>query len=76
MSALRQCAMSHGYVKEQGGHILVSDLRMGQEPDYSFVFDLGDMKAGAPPELPVKVASARPSATKMWQQFRQALDVE
>lgn len=69
---------SHGFfsVKEQGGHILVSDLRMGQEPDYTFVFDLGDMKAGAPPALPVKVASARPSATKMWEQFRQALDVD
>jgi len=69
---------SHGFfsVKEQGGHILVSDLRMGQEPDYTFVFDLGDMKAGAPPALPVKLASARPSATKMWEQFRQALDVD
>ncbi|MCX2946234.1 metal-dependent hydrolase [Rahnella perminowiae] len=69
---------SHGFfsVKEQGGHILVSDLRMGQEPDYTFVFDLGDIKAGAPPALPVKVASARPSATKMWEQFRQALDVD
>ncbi|QLK61793.1 metal-dependent hydrolase [Enterobacteriaceae bacterium Kacie_13] len=69
---------SHGFfsVKEQGGHILISDLRMGQEPDYSFVFDLGEMKAGEPPQLPVKVASARPSAVKMWRQFRSALDVE
>lgn len=69
---------SHGFfsVKQQGSRILVSDLRMGQEPDYSFVFDLGDMKPGVPPALPVKVASARPSATKMLEQFRQALEVE
>ena len=69
---------SHGFfsVKEQGGHILVSDLRMGQEPDYTFVFDLGEMKPGMPPELPVKVASARPSARKMLDQFWQALEVE
>ncbi|MEZ5705054.1 MAG: metal-dependent hydrolase [Burkholderiaceae bacterium] len=38
-------AFSHGFFKLQtsaDGHVLLTDLRMGQEPDYSFTFDLGE----------------------------------
>lgn len=69
---------SHGFfsVKQQGNDILVSDLRMGQQPDYTFVFNLGDLRNNAPNTLPTQVAAVRPSASKLFEQFRQALKVE
>jgi inner membrane protein len=42
-SVARIAAFSHGFFRlsESGGHLFVTDLRMGQEPDYTFHFDLG-----------------------------------
>ncbi len=48
----RIAAFSHGFYKMESdkGRVLLSDLRMGQEPAYSFRFDLGrPMEVGAAP---------------------------
>jgi inner membrane protein len=41
----RIAAFSHGFFRlsETGGHLFVTDLRMGQEPDYVFHFDVGNL---------------------------------
>ena len=42
-SVARIAAFSHGFYRpsQSGGHLFVTDLRMGQEPAYTFHFDLG-----------------------------------
>ncbi|MDT4867765.1 hypothetical protein FQZ97_1026950 [compost metagenome] len=42
-------AFTHGFysVSETGGRLFVTDLRMGQEPSYTFHFDLGTQAARA-----------------------------
>ena len=53
----RMAAFTHGFysVSEADGHLFVTDLRMGQEPSYTFRFDLGTEAArangGHPPTL-------------------------
>ncbi|WCM90321.1 metal-dependent hydrolase [Acidovorax sp. NCPPB 3576] len=52
--AVQQVArFSHGFyrMRARAGRVLVTDLRMGQEPDYTFQFDLGtpeQLDAGQP----------------------------
>jgi inner membrane protein len=43
-SVARIAAFSHGFFRlsESAGHLFVTDLRMGQEPVYTFHFDLGN----------------------------------
>jgi inner membrane protein len=58
----RIAAFSHGFyrVSESGGHLFVTDLRMGQEPAYTFNFDLGTTgQRVANSQVPV-LRSARP----------------
>ncbi|WP_137921721.1 metal-dependent hydrolase [Hydrogenophaga sp. 2FB] len=45
----RMAAFSHGFysVSSTDGHLFVTDLRMGQEPHYTFRFDLGTNAARA-----------------------------
>jgi inner membrane protein len=45
----RMAAFTHGFfsVSEADGHLYVTDLRMGQEPHYTFRFDLGTDAARA-----------------------------
>lgn len=45
----RMVAFTHGFfsVSETDGHLYVTDLRMGQEPHYTFRFDLGTDAARA-----------------------------
>ncbi|WP_026431190.1 metal-dependent hydrolase [Paracidovorax oryzae] len=59
-SVQRVAAFSHGFyrMREHGGHIQVTDLRMGQEPDYSFHFDLG---------TPADLAAGHATVTQTWQ---------
>lgn len=53
----RMAAFTHGFysVSETGGRLFVTDLRMGQEPSYTFRFDLGSdaerANGGHPPTL-------------------------
>ncbi|MBA4327520.1 MAG: hydrolase [Polaromonas sp.] len=58
----RIAAFSHGFyrVSESGGRLFVTDLRMGQEPTYTFHFDLGTaQQRAANSQVPV-LRSARP----------------
>ncbi|RYF28527.1 MAG: metal-dependent hydrolase [Comamonadaceae bacterium] len=52
---------SHGFLRMQQdarGHVFVTDLRMGQEPSYSFHFDLGPADA---------LANGGATITQQWQ---------
>ncbi|NDP63836.1 metal-dependent hydrolase [Polaromonas sp.] len=48
-SVARMAAFSHGFYRlsESGGQLFVTDLRMGQEPAYTFHFNLGPPAARA-----------------------------
>ncbi|AVS74257.1 metal-dependent hydrolase [Paracidovorax cattleyae] len=56
----RVAAFSHGFyrMREQGGHVQITDLRMGQEPAYTFHFDLG---------TPADLAAGRATVVQTWQ---------
>lgn len=47
---------NHGYMKaeQRGNRLLLSDLRMGAEPDYSFRFAVAERDAGGWREIPVE----------------------
>ncbi|MDR7341857.1 inner membrane protein [Pantoea alhagi] len=64
---------SHGFfaLQQRDGRLLISDLRMGEAPDFTFTFDLGSPQAREP--HPSRLDSPRPSLSQMWQQFRQRL---
>ncbi|MVT28297.1 metal-dependent hydrolase [Acidovorax citrulli] len=53
-------AFSHGFyrMREHGGHVQITDLRMGQEPAYTFHFDLG---------TPADLAAGRGNVVQRWQ---------
>lgn len=61
---------SHGFFKlqERGGHVLISDLRMGQEPTYTFSFVVAEQRGGA------LVPLASPAAAGRRPEFGRALD--
>lgn len=56
----RVARFSHGFfrVQERDGHVFITDLRMGQEPTYTFHFDLGPVDA---------VATGNGTVTQQWQ---------
>ena len=58
----RMAAFTHGFysVSESDGHLYVTDLRMGQEPSYTFRFDLGTNAARANGGYPPTNAGFRP----------------
>lgn len=67
---------SHGFyrMRTRDGHVFLTDLRMGQEPDYTFHFDLGtpgQLDAGAPE---VALRSQRPdirtALPALWRRLR------
>ncbi len=64
---------SHGFyaLRQQAGNTLISDLRMGEAPDYTFTFNLG--RPEAPAAAPQRETAARPSLQRAWHQFRQRL---
>ncbi len=64
---------SHGFyaLRQQAGNTLISDLRMGEAPDYTFTFNLG--RPEAPAAAPQREAAAHPSLQRAWHQFRQRL---
>ncbi len=62
----RIAAFSKGFYKlqEEGGRVLLSDLRMGQEPTYIFTFAIA-RRASAPVPLPVpEQVGARPDIAR------------
>ena len=71
----RLTAFTHGFIKAgttADGQLRITDLRMGQEPDYVFGFDLGPLDAVG--SVPAVQHSARPPtgptlrwiAQRMW----------
>lgn len=74
-SVARMAAFTHGFysLSETDGRLLVTDLRMGQEPAYTFRFDLGSAPARASGQhLPVQ-QTMRPDLGKalpwLWQRL-------
>jgi inner membrane protein len=61
-SVARIAAFSHGFFRlsESGDRLFVTDLRMGQEPYYTFQFDLGSLAAGALQSHAPTLQSQRP----------------
>ena len=61
-SVARIAAFSHGFYRlsKSGGHLFVTDLRMGQEPAYTFHFNLGPPAALAGQALAPMLQSQRP----------------
>jgi inner membrane protein len=61
-SVARIAAFSHGFFRlsESGDHLFVTDLRMGQEPVYTFHFDLGNHAARALQSHAPTLQSQRP----------------
>lgn len=60
-------------LRQQKGGVQVIDLRMGEEPSYSFTFQLGPLPLDHQRHLPTQQADSRPSLSTMWQQFLQRL---
>ncbi len=58
----RIAAFTHGFFRlsESDGRLFVTDLRMGQEPAYTFHFDLGSSAARAGPGHAPTLMSQRP----------------
>lgn len=71
--AERVAWFSHGFyaMREQNGNTLIADLRMGEEPAYTFTFNLGTPQQ--PAAAPVREPSLRPSLSQAWHQFRERL---
>ncbi|MEN5016033.1 metal-dependent hydrolase [Erwinia sp. Eh17-17] len=60
-------------MKRVGEHITITDLRMGEEPHYSFTFDLGPEPLKDGPFKPERLAVQRPplgqALHKLWSRF-------
>ena len=58
----RMAAFTHGFysLSETDGHLFVTDLRMGQEPAYTFRFNLGSDAARANGGHPPRLEGLRP----------------
>lgn len=62
----RLAAFTHGFYRlsESGGHLFVTDLRMGQEPAYTFHFDLGTADGRATQSQVPLLKGQRPDVAK------------
>ncbi len=60
-------------MKQVNGYITITDLRMGEEPDYTFTFDLGPLPLKEGPYKPSRLAVQRPplgqALHKLWSRF-------
>lgn len=67
VDALRRiAAFSHGFYKlqAQDGRVLLSDLRMGQEPVYVFTFAIAQLNSPAQPLVPTEQVGGRIDARR------------
>ena len=71
--AQRVAWFSHGFyaMQQQGDDTLISDLRMGEAPNYTFTFNLGS--STSPERAPEREASVRPSLVQAWHKLRERL---
>lgn len=62
----RIAAFTHGFyrLRTTDGHLFITDLRMGQEPAYTFRFDLGTAETRAAQSHVPTLKSARPDLAK------------
>jgi inner membrane protein len=71
----RVAAFSKGFyaLKEREGRVLLADLRMGQEPTYTFTFAIAQRGSGFKPIVPSQSAGQRPDPAKLlpwlWQRI-------
>ena len=74
-SVTRIAAFSHGFYRlsQSGGRLFLTDLRMGQEPAYTFHFNLGISGAPAAQRLAPTLESQRPDLATalpwLWQRM-------
>ncbi|MCA1175409.1 MULTISPECIES: metal-dependent hydrolase [unclassified Pantoea] len=71
--AERVAWFSHGFyaMRLQGEDTLISDLRMGEAPNYTFTFNLGS--AHSPEPALEREPSVRPSLAQAWHKLRERL---
>lgn len=71
--AERVAWFSHGFyaMTQQGSDTLMSDLRMGEAPNYTFTFNLGSPTS--PDLAPERAPSVRPSLARAWHKLRERL---
>jgi inner membrane protein len=62
----RIARFSHGFFKlsRQGERVFISDLRMGQEPNYTFSFEVARQDATPVPMTPPRAAGRRPDVAR------------
>ena len=69
----RVASFSKGFFKlrDDGSRVLISDLRMGQEPNYTFTFAVADRRSPAMPLLRPEQVGSRPDIGRvlpwLWQ---------
>jgi len=67
---------SHGFfaMREQQGKLMITDLRMGEEPDYTFTFNLGDQGEGQQADFrPTREPLPRPSVSGSFRELWERL---
>ncbi|WP_130834640.1 metal-dependent hydrolase [[Erwinia] mediterraneensis] len=71
--AERVAWFSHGFyaLRERDGRLLIADLRMGEEPAYTFTFDLGSPEQ--PAVHPERIPSPRPDFSNAFNKLRSRL---
>ncbi|QGY28696.1 metal-dependent hydrolase [Pantoea cypripedii] len=71
--AERVAWFSHGFyaMRQQGSDTLITDLRMGEEPNYTFTFNLG--APDAPDAAPMREPSLRPTLAEAWRKMRERI---
>lgn len=67
-SVARMAAFTHGFysVSEEYGRLFVTDLRMGQEPGYTFAFAIGEQRSQARLVQPIVQVGARGDAARLF----------
>ncbi|OON40804.1 hydrolase [Izhakiella australiensis] len=62
---------SHGFfsMKKLNGRVYITDLRMGEEPHYSFTFDLGPEPLHNSTVVPSRLPFNRPPLAKAWRKL-------
>ena len=66
--AQRIATFSHGFYKlhEDAGRLLITDLRMGQEPNYTFTFAVAERQSAVKALQPAVQLGRRPDVPRAW----------
>jgi len=68
-------AFSHGYYRlfERGDRLMISDLRMGMEPNYLFTFEVAERRSAPVPLVPPRQVGMRVDLSRAWPWYWQRL---